>query len=90
LVNTIGRVSDAGVSAEDAEMDDLGVVALQPGTRVDVRNRFQGNWSRGFEVAGFDPEGYRLLRLSDRSILPDHFSPDDVRRERRRQDFWWR
>jgi hypothetical protein len=54
-----------------------------------VRNRYQGTWVRGFEVAEFTPEGYRLRRLSDGSILPELFSRDDVRRQRSRQGFWW-
>ena len=63
--------------------------ALAPGTRVDVRNRFVGTWSHGFEVAERVGDGYRILRLSDGSILPDVFSADDLRPERRRQGMWW-
>ena len=62
---------------------------LTPGTKVDVRNRYQGTWVRGFEVAEATAEGYRIRRLSDGSILGDWFSRDDVRRERKRQGFWW-
>jgi hypothetical protein len=64
-------------------------VPLAPGTKVDVRNRYQGTWVRGFEVAEATPDGYRIRRLSDGSILGDLFSREDVRRERRRQGFWW-
>ena len=62
---------------------------LEPGTKVDVRNRFQGTWVRGFEVAEMTDDGYRIRRLSDGSVLPDLFTRDDVRRERKRQGFWW-
>jgi hypothetical protein len=62
---------------------------LTPGTKVDVRNRYQGTWVRGFEVAEATEDGYRIRRLSDGSILGDFFSRDDVRRERKRQGFWW-
>ena len=62
---------------------------LTPGTKVDVRNRYQGTWVRGFEVAEVTADGYRIRRLSDGSILGDLFSRDDVRRERKRQGFWW-
>lgn len=62
---------------------------LAPGTKVDVRNRFQGTWVRGFEVAEITPEGYRIRRMSDGSILGELFSRDDVRRERSRRGFWW-
>jgi hypothetical protein len=54
-----------------------------------VRNRYQGTWVRGFEVAEATADGYRIRRLSDGSILGDIFSRDDVRRERKRQGFWW-
>lgn len=63
--------------------------ALEPGTRVEVRNRFDGRWSRGFEVAAVEEEGYRLLRLSDLTTLPVTFGADTVRKERRRQGLWW-
>jgi len=62
---------------------------LTPGTKVDVRNRYQGTWVRGFEVAEATADGYRIRRLSDGSILGDLFSRDDVRRERKRQGLWW-
>jgi hypothetical protein len=62
---------------------------LAPGTKVDVRNRYQGTWVRGFEVAEVAKEGYRIRRLSDGSTLGELFSRDDLRRERRRQGFWW-
>ena len=62
---------------------------LAPGTKVDVRNRFQGTWVRGFEVAEITDEGYRIRRMSDGSVLGELFSRDDLRRERSRQGFWW-
>jgi hypothetical protein len=62
---------------------------LKPGTRVEVRSRFEGGWSRGFEVAEVVPEGYRVRRLSDGSVLPTDFDVDDVRKEKRRQGMWW-
>ena len=54
-----------------------------------MRNRYQGTWVRGFEVAEVADSGYRIRRLSDGSVLGELFSRDDVRRERRRQGFWW-
>ena len=62
---------------------------LAPGTKVDVRKRFQGTWVRGFEIAEVIGEGYRIRRMSDGSTLSELFSRDDVRRERKRQGFWW-
>jgi hypothetical protein len=84
-LNTMGAVSDGGGQALDPNARS----PLAPGTKVDVRNRYQGTWVRGFEVAEYTPDGYRIRRLSDGSILGDLFSRDDVRRERKRQGFWW-
>ena len=59
------------------------------GTRVEVRSRFIGTWSRGFEIAEHRDNCYGIKRLSDGSLLPDGFDPSDVRPERRKNDFWW-
>jgi hypothetical protein len=59
------------------------------GTRVEVRSRFIGTWSRGFEIADHRQSSYRIKRLSDGSVMPDDFDPSDVRPERKRHDFWW-
>lgn len=62
---------------------------MDTGTRVEVRDRFAHAWRRGFEVAeAVDGGGYRIKRLSDGSLLPVVFSPDEVRREKKR-DWWW-
>ncbi|HEV7888002.1 MAG TPA: hypothetical protein VGO92_10620 [Acidimicrobiales bacterium] len=62
---------------------------LKPGTRVEVRSRFDGRWSRGFEVAQVLDHAYKLKRMSDGSVLPTDFEEQDVRHERRRQGMWW-
>jgi len=62
---------------------------VKPGTRVEVRSRFDARWARGFEVAEVLADGYRLTRLSDGSLLPVAFDFEDVRRERKRQGLWW-
>ena len=55
---------------------------FEPGTRVEVLNRFEGNWCRSFEVAHRDQEGYQVRRLSDGHVLPEVFPPDGVRAAR--------
>ena len=62
---------------------------LSKGTRVEVRDRFQGWWARGFEVAGTEEGRYRIRRLSDGSILPGLFARTEIRRERHRRAMWW-
>jgi hypothetical protein len=66
--------------------------SVRPGTHVEVRNRFEAHWSRGFEIAErVDQNGapiYRVRRRSDGSILPVTFNEDDLREERRRGTWW--
>ncbi len=79
-----------GVSDDGGEAPDPNArTPLAPGTKVDVRNRYQATWVRGFEIAEVTDEGYRIRRMSDGSTLGELFSRDDVRRERTRQGFWW-
>ena len=61
---------------------------LRKGTKVEVRNRFDGSWARGFEVAEQEADHYLVMRLSDGEVLPVPFDADDVRRERTRQTWW--
>jgi hypothetical protein len=80
------------VNGEDT-MTDRASHDLTPGARVEVRNRFDGSWSTGFEVAeavgaggegsdaGRGPRAYRVRRLADAAVLNGTFRPDDVRRE---------
>jgi hypothetical protein len=68
------------------------MACVKPGTRVEVRSRFEARWSRGFEIAARDdslqPPQYQLRRRSDGSILPVLFGEDDLREERRRSTWW--
>ena len=68
---------------------DMPETQLAEGTPVDVRNRFVGSWSHGFEIAERVQGGYRVRRLSDDSVLPDVFPSEDIRSERRKQGLWW-
>ena len=63
--------------------------SLEAGMRVEVRRRFDQHWARGFEVVSATDSGYRVRRLSDGMELPTEFTPEDVRRERKRQGMWW-
>ena len=72
--------------------DPMGSAALPPGARVEVRNRFDGSWSTGFEVAeavpppeGDVPAAYWVRRVADHAVLNATFRPDYVRREPQRR-----
>jgi hypothetical protein len=68
---------------------------MQPGTRVEVRSRFDRRWARGFEVDAVvaepeeSPSGYRIRRRSDGAVLPALFVSDEVREEKRGRSMWW-
>ena len=62
---------------------------LDVGAGVDVRNRFLGGWSHGFEVAQAVDDGYLIRRVSDGAVLPDVISRNDVRRDRHTRGTWW-
>jgi hypothetical protein len=66
-----------------------GELRLAPGTRVEVRRRFDDKWARGFEVVEATIDQYRLRRLSDGEDLPVTFAPGDVRRERKNNTWWY-
>ena len=63
---------------------------LGAGTPVDVRSRYVGSWSRGFEVAEVVGDTYRVRRLSDGRVLPSEFSFEDVRLQSpKKSGLWW-
>ncbi|MHB8663696.1 MAG: hypothetical protein ACYDH6_13515 [Acidimicrobiales bacterium] len=62
---------------------------LAHGARVEVRSRFDGRWIRGYEIDRCDHGGYTVRRLSDDSVLPVVFTPEEIRLERRRTGLWW-
>jgi hypothetical protein len=75
-------------------MSEVGAVvsesSLEPGAAVEVRNRFEQRWARGFDIVEVTADGYRVRRLSDGSVLPVTFAFDDVRPERdKRRGQWW-
>lgn len=70
----------------EREPDDDGrtpLVGFEERMVVEVRNRFDGSWSHGFEIieqlqsAGGERQ-LRLRRFSDGQVLPELFSADDV------------
>ena len=59
------------------------------GDKVEVRRRFDAQWARGFVVESVTETGMTVRRLSDNEVLPAEFSLEDIRREHRRNEFWW-
>jgi len=51
------------------------------GTPVLVRNRFDGQWVAGFELAGVKEQAYEVRRRSDHVVLPARFDQSEVRPE---------
>ena len=54
-------------------------LSVEVGDPVDVHTRFSDSWVGGFEIAEIIPEGYRVRRTSDGSLLPGYTSESDVR-----------
>lgn len=75
-----------------AETIDAGVAAdsrfLSPGSPVLVRDRFQGRWTDGFDIAEVRGSEYVVRRLSDDSILPGRFKPEEIRQGVRAVSNW--
>ena len=66
------------------------VEELSVGDKVEVRRRFDAQWSRGFEIVEITDGGVRVQRTSDGEVLPADFALKDVRKARKRaNDFWW-
>ncbi|WCO68330.1 hypothetical protein PO878_06260 [Iamia majanohamensis] len=65
-----------------------GARELAPGTRVEVRDGFEGHWNRGFVVESVTDEGYSVRRTSDDTVLARPLPRAAVRRERR-GSMWW-
>jgi hypothetical protein len=62
---------------------------LSAGDKVEVRRKFDAQWAKGFEVVEPTERGFRIRRLSDGEVLPVEFAERDLRKESRRNDFWW-
>ena len=74
----------------------MSTTTVHPGTRVEVRSRFDRRWARGFEVAELlapasaaADHRYRIRRRSDGSVLPTEFDAEEVRTEKRGRSMWW-
>jgi hypothetical protein len=90
LETTKSRADGAEVNAPtESTAVATGPSDLAPDTRVEVRSRFDHKWSVGFEVIAADDLGYRIRRLSDGAELPSSFTRDEIRRERKRGQWWY-
>ena len=84
MASVVGTSSDGELVHADA------VDPLAPGTAIEVRNQLDGRWSKGFEVAAVDADGYRIRRMSDGLELPRTFGPESIRRPKERhRGTWW-
>jgi hypothetical protein len=58
------------------------------GTKVEVRQRFDGKWAKGFTIEHGNTEGYTVRRDSDGVLLPERFPANEIRIEKRSLRFW--
>jgi hypothetical protein len=54
-------------------------VGLEPGTEVEVRTRFTGEWAVGFGVIAVAGGGVKVRRHRDGAVLPLPFGVDEIR-----------
>ena len=52
---------------------------LSIGDAIDVHTKFSDAWVGGFTVAAIVPEGFRVRRGCDASLLPGYTSDSDLR-----------
>ena len=52
---------------------------VEVGDPVELHSQFNDAWVGGFEIAQITPEGYRVRRMSDASLLPGYTSASDLR-----------
>ncbi len=52
---------------------------IRPSADVEVWCRSLNTWSAGFVALDVSEEGWRVMRRSDRSVLPVRFSPAEIR-----------
>jgi hypothetical protein len=78
-VGTSVEIRVSGERATELFPDHSPQQVLTPGTAVEVRGRFSGEWSDGFEVAETTRNGYWVRRMSDRYLLPVEFLGHDIR-----------
>jgi hypothetical protein len=54
---------------------------MEIGQHVWVRCRFDGRWTSGFAIAEHSDhdDAFVVKRLSDGTVLPEAFGPDEVR-----------
>jgi hypothetical protein len=73
------------------QMTEQPLAPLDPGAEVEVRNRFDGRWAKGFEITRTTSQGYQVRRVSDGRVLPTVFDGRDIRprRERKRNSWWY-
>lgn len=67
--------------AVSVNQPDDGFEGHQPGSRVEVRTRYQsGQWAPGYEIVDAALSGYHVRRFGTTEVLSEIFVPTDVRR----------
>jgi hypothetical protein len=81
-------ITSDGIARETEPMLEPDHNVFEHGTRVEVRQRFDGKWARGFVVETANADGYAIRREHDGMLLPERFAAEDVRIEKRHRLFF--
>ena len=79
IAEPLSRHAAAGQTAALVQTGAMGGRAMHVQVPVEVRNRLDGRWVGGFQIAEECPGGHRGRRLSDGAVLPQAFPTHDVR-----------
>ena len=78
------------MALDPTEDDESKARPLAIGDAVEVRDKFERSWVRGFKVSKVNLENYLVwvTRNSDGLSMPEPFKIEDVHKEKKK-NMWW-
>ncbi len=61
---------------------------LKVGDKVEIKNKFDGDWSGGYVISKIDGDHYYVTRSSEEVEIPYYFTQDHIRKSKKRS-MWW-
>jgi hypothetical protein len=68
-------------------------ISLKIGDKVEIKNKFDGDWSRGYIISRVDTsstgdEIFYVKRAAEIHEIPQHFTSDHIRKAKKK-NMWW-